>query len=67
MDKDKKARSGTLSDAGKKNQGGGGRGKTEQPGAPMKSNRQTGGNDRRERDDSHGAEKNTTKKGSNNI
>jgi len=45
-----------------------GRGRSSLPGAPAKSNRQTGGNKRHERDDSSkGAEKNTTKKGSNSI
>ncbi len=41
---------------------------TSQPGAPNKSNRQTGGNKRHERDDSNGGpDKNTTKKGANSI
>ena len=40
------------------------RGKTQQPGAPAKSNRQTGNH---ERDDSSGAERNTTKKGANSV
>lgn len=41
---------------------------TSQPGAPQRSNRQTGGSNRNERDDSgKGPEKNTTKKGANSI
>ena len=67
MEKDKKNRSGSMSNKGN---GGNGkdRGREELPGSPAKSNRQTGGSDRRERDDStRGAEKNTTKKGPNSI
>lgn len=46
----------------------GDRGRDHLKGAPAKSNRQTGGNKRHERDDSSkGAEKNTTKKGPNSI
>ena len=38
--------------------------RTSQPGAPAKSNRQTGGN---KKDDSEGIRKQTTKKGPNSI
>lgn len=66
MDKEKKNRSGDQSNDGRKNVSD--RRQTEQPGAPNKSNRQTGGNKRHERDDSNGGpEKNTTKKGANSI
>ena len=44
------------------------RGQAKQKGAPAKSNRQTGGNKRHERDDSNGgADRNTTKKQENSI
>jgi hypothetical protein len=44
------------------------RGQEKQKGAPAKSNRQTGGSKRHERDDSNGgAERNTTKKQENSI
>jgi hypothetical protein len=67
MDKEKKNRSGSSNDS-KSQKTSGNRGRTELPGAPAKSNRQTGGNKRKERDDSSGgAERNTTKKGSNSI
>lgn len=66
MDKNKKNRSGSQSNAGNSNSGD--RGRTELPGAPATSNRQTGGNKRREKDDSSGgAERNTTKKQQNSI
>ena len=66
MDKDKKNRSGSQSNEGKSNSGD--RGRTELPGAPAKSNRQTGDSKRREKDDSsRGAERNTTKKQQNSI
>jgi len=68
MDKEKKNRSGSMSNDSKGQKTSGNRGRTELPGAPAKSNRQTGGNNRKERDDSSGgAERNTTKKGSNSI
>jgi hypothetical protein len=68
MDKDKKNRSGSQSNDGRKTENKGDRERNSLPGAPASSNRQTGGNKRRERDDSsRGAEKNTTKKGANNI
>ena len=63
MDKDKKNRSGSQSNR-HGNEGDNQRGKTQQPGAPAKSNRQTGDH---ERDDSSGAERNTTKKGANSV
>ena len=66
MDKDKKNRSGSLSNKGSNEREE--RGRTELPGAPAKSNRQTGGGKRQERDDSsRGAEDYTTKKGPNSI
>jgi hypothetical protein len=40
---------------------------TSQPGAPSKSNRQTGGNKGHRKDESHGSGKNTTKKGPNAV
>lgn len=44
------------------------RGQEKQKGAPAKSNNQTGGSKRHERDDSnHGADRNTTKKQGNSI
>ena len=64
MDKDKKNRSGSQSNRHSNNEGNNQRGKTQQPGAPAKSNRQT---DNHERDDSSGAERNTTKKGANSV
>jgi len=67
MEKEKKNRSGSVSNGSNKNESSE-RGRSNLPGSPAKSNRQTGGNKRHERDDSsRGAEKNTTKKGSNNI
>ena len=67
MDKEKKNRGGSQSNTGGK-QNVSDRRQTEQPGAPNKSNRQTGGNKRHERDDSNGGpDKNTTKKGANSI
>ena len=65
MSKDQKASNGRT---GNGNENKGERKQTSQPGAPNKSNRQTGGNKRHERDDSsHGADHNTTKKGANSI
>lgn len=67
MDKEKKNRNGSISNKNPKKQNTG-KGRTELPGAPAKSNRQTGGSKRHEKDDSsRGAEKNTTKKGPNSI
>jgi hypothetical protein len=67
MDKDKKNRNGSMSNKGA-GENAGEKGRTHLPGAPAKSNRQTGGSNRNERDDSsRGAEKNTTKKGPNSI
>lgn len=66
MDKDKKNRSGSLSNEG--NSKPGDRGRTDLPGSPATSNRQTGDSKRREKDDSsRGAERNTTKKQGNSI
>jgi hypothetical protein len=69
MDKTQKNRSGSQSNGNpRKNEVANDRGRTHQPGAPEKSNRQTGGSKRQERDDSNGgAERNTTKKGPNSI
>jgi hypothetical protein len=68
MDKEKKNRSGSQSNRNGKNENLGDRERKQLPGVPAKSNRDTGGSKRHERDDSsRGAEKNTTKKGSNNI
>ena len=68
MDNEKKNRSGSKSGGGSKTENVSDRRQTEQPGAPNKSNRQTGGNKRHERDDSNGVpDKNTTKKGANSI
>src|SRR4051794_29057040 len=68
MDQEKKNRSGSQSSDGRKTENVSNRRQSEQPGAPSKSNRQTGGSKRHERDDSNGgADKNTTKKGANSI
>lgn len=67
MDKEKKNRSGSQSNRNGKNENTGDRRRDHLPGAPAKSNRQTGGSKRRERDESSGAERNTTKKGQNSI
>lgn len=64
MDKNLKNRSGSLSNENKGTDKGERKQKS-QPGAPSKSNRQTGNH---ERDDSNsGADRNTTKKGANSI
>lgn len=65
MDKEYKNRSGSQSNASDKSGKGGERKQTHQPGAPNKSNRQTGDHERD--DSSRGAERNTTKKGENSI
>lgn len=68
MDKEKKNRSGSQSNRADQDQGAGGKKQTSQPGGPNVSNRQTGGSNRHERDDSsHGADRNTTKKGENAV
>ena len=68
MKKELKNRSGSQSNDGRKTENTADRKRNDLPGAPAKSNRQTGGNKRKERDDSsRGAEKNTTKKGPNSI
>jgi hypothetical protein len=67
MEKNKKNRSGSLSNAGSTNENSGGRRRDPLPGAPAKSNRQTGDSKRYEKDDSSGAERNTTKRGANSI
>ena len=63
MDKELKNRSGTQSNEGKKNQGGGGRKRDELPGAPAKSNRQTKGRN----EENISQRQSGTKKGPNNI
>jgi hypothetical protein len=68
MDKEKKNRSGSESNPNGKSENMTDRGRKELPGSPVSSNRNTGGSKRHEKDDSsRGAEKNTTKKGANNI
>jgi hypothetical protein len=68
MDKEKKNRSGSQSNDGRKTENVSNRRQNEQPGAPNRSNRQTGGSKRNERDDSNGgADRNTTKRGANSI
>ncbi len=68
MDQTKKARSGSRSNEGRGSDNSGDSRQTAQPGAPQKSNRQTGGSNRHERDDSNGgADRNTTKKGANAV
>jgi len=68
MDQEKKNRSGSQSNDGRKTENVGNPRQSEQPGASNKSNRQTGGSNRHERDDSNGgADRNTTKKGANSI
>ena len=67
MDKEKKNRSGSMSDRGS-SESRGEHGRSHLEGSPEKSNRQTGDSKRREKDDSSGgAENYTTKKGPNNI
>lgn len=65
MDKGKKNRSGNQSNGNGKNENTDDRGRKQLPGAPVSSNRNTKQTPRER--SSHGAEKNTTKKGSNNI
>jgi hypothetical protein len=68
MDKDKKDRSGSQTNKSGKNENPGDRRREHLPGSPASSNRNTGGSKRHERDNSSGgAERNTTKKGLNNI
>jgi hypothetical protein len=68
MDKEKKNRSGSQTNRNGKNENLGDRGREHLPGSPVSSNRSTGGSKRHEKDDSSkGSERNTTKKGSNNI
>jgi hypothetical protein len=64
MDKALKNRSGSISNENRKQKGRGEVKQTSQPGAPQKSNWQTG---RHRKDDSQNAEGNTTKKGPNSI
>jgi hypothetical protein len=64
MDKERKSRSGSLSNENRKQKGRGEAKQKAQPGAPQKSNRQTGDH---EKDESHGSRVNTTKKGQNSI
>jgi hypothetical protein len=68
MDKEKKSRSGSQSNRNEKNENVGDRGRKQVPGTPVSSNRTTGGNKRQKRDHSfRGAERNTTKRGSNSV
>ena len=64
MDKALKNRSGSISNENRKQKARGEVKQTSQPGAPQKSNRQS---ERHRKDDSEGAERNTTKKGANSI
>jgi hypothetical protein len=64
MDKDKKNRSGSISNPRKDQDNKHERRQTSQPGAPSKSNRQTGNH---RKDESHGSDRNDTKKGQNAI
>jgi hypothetical protein len=64
MDKSKKNRSGSQSNAGSKGQGGIESRQQHQTGAPNSSSRMSKGH---RKDDSSGAEKNTTKKQGNSI
>ena len=64
MNKNKKNRSGSMSNEEYREDAKNARKRTSQPGAPAKSNRQTGGN---KKDDSEGTRKQTTKKGPNSI
>ena len=66
MDKEKKNRSGSQSNRSGKSETERSKRQTTQPGAPKRSNRQTGDH---ERDDStpRGADRNTTKKGGNSV
>lgn len=64
MDKNKKNHSGSQSNETDKNQNRGSKKQVSQPGAPQKSNRQTG--DHR-KDESEGSDRQTTKKGPNSI
>ncbi|HEU4471621.1 MAG TPA: hypothetical protein VFR58_11085 [Flavisolibacter sp.] len=67
MERQNKGRSGSQSNDGGNNRRGDAK-RTNLPGAPSKSNRQTGGSQRKERDDSSkGPDKNTTKKGANAV
>lgn len=65
MDKENKNRSGSQSNRNSNTEGRGDKQQTSQPGAPGKSNRQTGGHEKD--DSSRGAERNTTKKGENAV
>lgn len=65
MDKDKKNRSGSQSNEGGVDERRVDARQQEQPGAPSKSNRQTG--DHEKDDSNHGPDKNTTKKQQNAV
>jgi hypothetical protein len=62
MDRDKKNRSGSLTNRSGKNENMGDRRKDSQPGAPARSNRQTKGHD-----ESFAIKETGTKKGSNSV
>ena len=65
MDKEQKNRSGSQSNRNSNTDNKGERRQTSQPGAPNRSNRQTG--DHEKDDSSRGADRNITKKGANAI
>lgn len=65
MDKEQKNRSGSQSNRNNQSDNKGERLQTSQPGAPNRSNRQTG--DHEKDDSSRGADRNTTKKGENAV
>lgn len=68
MDKENKNRSGSQTNRNAKNENGGDRRRKHLPGSPASSNSNTGGNKRHEKDNSsNGPDRNTTKRGSNNI
>ena len=65
MDKEQKNRSGSQSNRNSNTDNRGERQQTSQPGAPNRSNRQTG--DHEKDDSTRGADRNTTKKGENAV
>jgi len=65
MDREHKNRSGSHSNRNSDTQNRGERKQTSQPGAPNRSNRQTGNHEKD--DSSRGADRNTTKKGENAV
>ena len=68
MDKENENRSGSQTNSNGKNENMGDRSRINLPGSPSSSNRDTDGSKRHASDESSkGDEKNTTKKGANNI